>query len=98
MDTSFQPARPILRDMPGSMAALSDDGNHVGGEAFVDQRPHDTASATTPQTIISKSVLLAANIAVGGIANARIAPASVVPAAGLPRATIARPRKGVTAT
>jgi hypothetical protein len=36
-----------MRDVPGFMAALPGDGHQVDAEAFVDQKPHDTAMASS---------------------------------------------------
>jgi hypothetical protein len=43
-DVPILPAGPAdMRDMPGFMAGPPGDGNQVNAEAFVDQKPHDTA-------------------------------------------------------
>ena len=36
-----------MRDVPGFMAALPGDCDQVDAEAFVDQKPHDTAMASS---------------------------------------------------
>ena len=45
-DIPVLPASPAdMRDVSGFMAGLPGDGNQVDAEAFVDQKPHDTAMA-----------------------------------------------------
>ena len=47
-DIPVLPARAAdMRDMLGFMAALPGDGDQVDAEAFVDQKPHDTAMVSS---------------------------------------------------